>query len=199
VIIYLHGFNSTPASNKAGILRRYLAERGLEHHFVCPQLDHWPDHAIATVEAVMARASTPVTLVGSSLGGFYASTLAERHGVCAVLLNPAVHAQRDLRAALGPQRNLYSDEAYEFTEEHLAQLDRMYALRVTPERYLLIVETGDEILDYREAVLHYRSARQIVVEGGDHSLASYPRHLPVIVEFAGLSASDTVSGRTLRV
>ncbi len=199
MIIYLHGFNSTPASVKAGILRHSLAERGLEHHFACPQLDHWPDRAIATIEAVMARAPAPVTLVGSSLGGFYASTLAERHGVRAVLLNPAVHAQRDLRAALGPQRNLYSDEAYEFTEEHLAQLDRMYAPRVTPERYLLIVETGDEVLDYREAVLHYRNARQIVVEGGDHSLVSYPRHLPAIVEFAGLVAPGAASAPALRV
>jgi len=199
MIVYLHGFNSTPASSKAGILRRYLAERGLEDRFACPRLDHWPDRALATVEAVIARASTPVTLVGSSLGGFYANTLAERHGVRAVLLNPAVYAQRALREALGPQRNLYSGEAYEFTEEHLAQLDRMVAPHVTPERYLLIVETGDEVLDYREAVLHYRGARQVVVAGGDHSLVSYPQHLPAIVEFAGLVAPGAVSARALQV
>ena len=187
MILYLHGFNSTPASNKARVLQRYMEERGLGPLFACPRLDHRPDRAIAAAEAVMARASTPVTLVGSSLGGFYASALAEKHGVRAVLLNPAVHAQRALRDALGPQRNLYSGEAYEFTEEHLAQLDRIYTARVTPDRYLLIAETGDEVLDYREAVLHYRGARQIIVEGGDHSLASYPRHLPAILEFAALS------------
>ena len=186
MIVYLHGFNSTPASKKAQQLAAYMRERGLGAQFECPQLPHLPDEAIAVAEAAIARAGDrPVTLVGSSLGGFYATWLAERHALNAVLLNPAVMAQRDLRAMLGPQKNLHSGEEYELTEAHVAGWERLLAPVITPSRYLLIVETGDELLDYREAVERYRGARQIVIPGGDHTLASFTEHLPAILEFAG--------------
>ena len=85
------------------------------------------------------------------------------------------------------QQNLHTGERYELTEAHLAQWERLFVPKVTPERYLLLVETGDEALDYREAVEKYRGARQIVVEGGDHTLKSFPDHIPLIVDFAGLA------------
>ncbi len=185
MIIYLHGFNSTPASRKARETEGYLVARGLTNAFGCPQLPHRPEEAIAVAEAAIAAARTPVTLVGSSLGGFYATWLAEKHGFNAVLLNPAVLAGRDLRALLGPQKNLYSGEEYVLTEAHIAGWERLVLPTITPSRYLLIVETGDEVLDYREAVERYRGARQIVIEGGDHTLASFPEHMPAILEFAG--------------
>ncbi|MCX7893779.1 MAG: alpha/beta fold hydrolase [Burkholderiales bacterium] len=186
MIVYLHGFNSTPQSKKARELHAYMTARGLGADFVCPQLPHWPDDAIAAAErAIAAAAGRPVTLVGSSLGGFYATWLAERHDLRAVLLNPACMAARDLHPLVGTQRNLYSGEEYELTEAHIEAWERLRVPRITPSRYLLIVETGDEVLDYREAVALYEGARQIVVEGGDHTLVSFPRHLPTILEFAG--------------
>ena len=121
--------------------------------------------------------------VGSSLGGFYATHLAEKHGARAVLVNPAVDPHAGLRAYLGAQQNLYTGELYELTEAHLEDWKRLYVPRITPARYLLIVETGDEVLDYRRAVERYAGAEQIVVEGGDHSLQSFPRHLERIAEF----------------
>jgi len=191
VIIYLHGFNSSPQSHKARVLAREMARRGLADRFSCPQLPDRPRAAIALAERELERHPPGVvTLVGSSLGGFYATWLAERHGVRAVLLNPAVAPQVDLESYLGTQRNLYSGEAYELTREHLAEWRALAVGAVHPERYLLIVETGDEVLDYRIAVAKYRSARQIVVEGGDHALASFVRHVPAILAFAGLGGPD---------
>jgi hypothetical protein len=128
-------------------------------------------------------------LVGSSLGGFYATHLAEKHGLRAVLLNPAVTPQLDLESYLGTQRNLYTGEAYELTRDHIAEWRALEMPVIHPERYLLIVETGDEALDYREAVRKYAGARQVVIEGGDHTLASFPEHLPLILEFAGLAGA----------
>jgi len=188
VIIYLHGFNSSPESHKAQLFGREMARRGLGDRFVCPKLPHRPAEAIALVEREFAKhAAEDVTFVGSSLGGFYATYLAEQHGARAVLLNPAVTPQADLESYLGVQRNLYSGEEYELTPAHLAQW-RALAVPVTlPERYLLIVETGDEVLDYRAAVAKYHGARQVVVQGGDHTLKSFPEHLPLILEFAGLA------------
>jgi predicted esterase YcpF (UPF0227 family) len=105
-----------------------------------------------------------------------------------VLLNPAVRPGRDLESYLGIQRNLYTGAEYELTREHVAAWRRPDVAVVHPERYLLIVETGDEVLDYREAVARYAGAQQVIVAGGDHTLKSFPEHLPLILEFAGLPA-----------
>ncbi|MFO1362794.1 MAG: YqiA/YcfP family alpha/beta fold hydrolase [Burkholderiales bacterium] len=185
-IVYLHGFNSAPQSHKAQLMRRYLEERGLGARFVCPALPHHPDAAIALVERTLAAQAAGATLVGSSLGGFYATHLAERLAVRAVLLNPAVRPGRDLESYLGLQRNLYTGAEYELTRAHLDAWRRLDVAAVHPERYLLIVETGDEVLDYREAVAKYAGARQVIVPGGDHTLRSFAGHLPLILAFAGL-------------
>lgn len=188
MIVYLHGFNSSPQSAKAQHFKRYLEERGRGDEFVCPRLVHSPNLAIAAAEAAIAR--TPgrnITLVGSSLGGFYATWLAEKHDLRAVLVNPAIDPHVGLRAYLGPQQPHHGGEAYELTEEHLVEWRALYVERVRPERYLLLVETGDEVLDYRIAVRRYVGAKQIVVQGGDHSLASFTEHIPLILGFAGMA------------
>ena len=188
VLIYLHGFNSSPQSHKAQVLARHLAERGLGGCYACPALPHQPEAAVAVIEAELVRAPKgPVTLVGSSLGGFYATWFAEKHGLKAVLINPAIHPHRDLRGFLGVQQNLHSGEKYELTEAHLAQWAQRFVTVITPARYLLLVETGDETLDYREAVAKYAGAKQMVVQGGDHTLQSFAHHIPLILEFAGLT------------
>jgi uncharacterized protein len=187
MLIYLHGFNSSPASHKAQLLKRYLEEQSLGEQYSCPTLPHLPNRAIAVIEAQIARhACESVTLVGSSLGGFYATYLAERHNLRAVLLNPSVIPHEGLRAYLGVQRNLYTDAEYELTEDHLRQWEKLHMRSIHPERYLLIVETGDELLDYRAAVEKYLGAQQVVIEGGDHGLQSFPEQLPLILEFARL-------------
>jgi predicted esterase YcpF (UPF0227 family) len=188
VLIYLHGFNSSPQSHKAQVLGRYLAERGLGKRYACPALPHQPQQAVAVIEAALAGAPHgSVTLVGSSLGGFYATWFAEKHGLKAVLVNPAIHPHRDLSAFLGAQQNLHTGEKYELTEAHVAQWAKLFVPVISPAHYLLLVETGDEVLDYREAVGKYAGARQVVVPGGDHALQSFPDHIPLILEFAGLA------------
>jgi len=181
MIAYLHGFNSSPQSHKARVLGRFLAERGVGSQYACPALPPLASEAIREAERLL---SSDTCFVGSSLGGFYATWLAEKHGVKAVLVNPAIDPHVGLRAYLGRQENLHTGEPYELTEAHLRDWERHYAPRITPGRYLLIVETGDEVLDYRRAVERYAGAEQIVVPGGDHSLQSFPRHLPRILEFA---------------
>jgi len=189
MLIYLHGFNSSPQSHKAQVLGRYMEARGLGASFLCPALPHWPEQAIAAIEDAIAQAPNHAcTLVGSSLGGFYATWFAEKRGLNAVLINPAIHPHRDLRTFLGVQQNLHTGEKYELTEAHLAQWARLFLPAVTPSRYLLLVETGDELLDYREAVQKYAGAQQVVVQGGDHTLQSFPEHIPLILEFARFGA-----------
>ena len=184
MIVYLHGFNSSPQSHKAQVLKRYMEARGLGGEFACPAL---PVSAQAAVRVIRdtVQGREPVCDLGSSLGGFYATYLVEEQGGKAVLINPAVDPHIGLRAYLGPQKNLHTGEAYELTEKHLEEWRAIDVPAVTPSRYLLVVETGDEVLDYRRAVERYAGAEQIVVTGGDHSLQSFPDHLQRILGFAG--------------
>jgi predicted esterase YcpF (UPF0227 family) len=187
VIVYLHGFNSSPQSHKAKVLADFMAALGLARRFACPALPPEASEAIAAAEAVMAaHPGERFCFVGSSLGGYYATHLAEKHGTRAVLLNPAIDPHVGLRADLGEQRNLHTGEPYLLTEAHLRAWEALHEPRIDPSRYLLVVETGDEVLDYRRAVERYRGAEQVVIHGGDHSMQSFPQHLPRILAFAGL-------------
>jgi uncharacterized protein len=189
MLLYLHGFNSSAGSHKAQVLGRYMHERGLAAHYACPALPPLATEAITLLEDTIARyPGEAFCFVGSSLGGFYATYLAEKHAARAVLLNPAIDPHVGLREFLGPQRNLHTGEPYELTEIHLQAWERLWVPHITPQRYLLIVETGDEVLDYRRALERYAGARQIVIQGGDHSLVSFPRQLAQILRFAGLEA-----------
>ena len=185
MIVYLHGFNSSPLSHKAKVMAEFMAAQGRASDYACPALPTHASEAIAAVETMMSgRPGVHWCFVGSSLGGFYATYLAEKHDAKAVLLNPAIEPHVGLRAYLGEQKNLHTGEPYELTEAHLEAWGALVVPRITPSRYLLIVETGDEVLDYRQAVERYRGAEQVVIEGGDHSLQSFPRHLARILAFA---------------
>lgn len=188
MLVYIHGFNSSPESFKAGLLQRRLDELGRAREFRAPRLSHWPKQAIGQLEDELRTAAPAesVTLLGSSLGGFYATWLAERMDLRAVLVNPAVRPYESLRDYLGPQKNLHSGEEYVLTSEHLAQLEALEIGAITrPERYLILVTTGDEVLDYRQAVEKYRGARQIVIPGGDHGFGTFGDYLDPVLEFHG--------------
>lgn len=186
-IVYLHGFCSSPASTKARLLAAALESRGLGDRLFCPALSHVPREAVAQVEAIIdTQRSRPLTLVGSSLGGYYATWFAERHALRAALINPAVVAPISLDQFVGTQTNLHTGESFEFTAEHIGELRALELPRITPERYLLLVETGDEVLDYRQAVARYAGCRQIVLDGGDHSFTRFADLLPQLLEYCGL-------------
>lgn len=194
MIIYLHGFRSAPASIKAQALQRHMRAQGLDEEFWCGLLPPEPDAVIALVERRIARCraerpEVPPTLVGSSLGGYYATHLAEKHDLKAVLVNPAVVAPLSLEAYVGPQTNLYTGETFDFKHGYIAQLRAMDVATIArPQNFWLMVETGDEVLDYRDAVAKYAGARQTVLEGGDHGFSRWTDYLDDVIAFAGLAA-----------
>jgi predicted esterase YcpF (UPF0227 family) len=185
-IVYLHGFISSPQSKKAVMLGDYLANVVSSVGYRVPQLHHRPARAMDEVEAACAGIEpADLTLVGSSLGGFYATLAAERLGCRAALLNPAVHPHAHFERYLGPQRNLYTGEEFELTRGHIDELRALDLAAITrPQRYWLFVETGDVVLDYRDAVAFYKGALHTIVRGGDHTLVSFPEHVPELVEWA---------------
>jgi predicted esterase YcpF (UPF0227 family) len=189
-LLYLHGFNSAQTSHKAQILQAQMDRLGHGAEFLAPDLPHRPAQAMTLVEALIAQLPSKPTLVGSSLGGYYATYLAERHDLQAVLINPAVAPYRLLAPLLGPQRNYYTGETYELTAQHLAELQALEVETLHPERYFLLVQTGDEILDYRDAVARYAGAKQRVIAGGDHGFQHFENYLDEILAFAGMAADS---------
>ena len=185
MIVYIHGFNSSPASFKARLLRERLAAPARASEFAAPALPHGPAAAAALL-AGLARMHPQAVLVGSSLGGYYATWLAEKFLLRAVLVNPAVRPYDLLAGCVGRQKNLYTGEEYDFTAQHVDELRALEVAAITPERYLLMVETGDEVLDYRRAVEKYRGAQQLVSEGGDHGFSDFADHLDRVLAFAGM-------------
>ena len=186
MFIYIHGFNSSPQSAKARQLKAKIDSLGRGDQYWCPALPDRPAQAMALLETeVLRHRPETVTLVGSSLGGFYSTYLVEKHGVRAVLVNPAIVPHEGLEIYLGPQKNLHSGEAYELTREHLNELRALYV--PAPKRldnYYVIVTTGDDVLDYRQAISTYAGARQLVIEGSDHGFAEFENYLGSVLEFA---------------
>lgn len=196
MIVYLHGFRSSPQSQKARQLKAHMEARGLGHLFCCDALPVRPAAAIALAERQIAAARTPVTLVGSSLGGYYATYLAETHGLKAVLVNPAVVAHLSLADFVGPQTNLYTGESFEFGPQHIDELRAIEVPVLTrPQDFLLLVESGDEVLDHRQAVVRYAGARQVVLPGGDHGFSRFADYLDAILDFAGLRPASAALPR----
>lgn len=185
MLIYIHGFNSSSQSGKARELAGWLAERGLAEAWACPDLPHRPLAAIALLESLIARSQGRAKLIGSSLGGFYAAWLAEKHALKAVHINPCLACHDKLSGYVGQvQSNWHTGAEYVFSAEHLAELASLQVERLArPDRHLLLVETGDEVLDYREAVDYFAGACQIVLEGGDHGFSRFADYIPTLLEF----------------
>ena len=192
-ILYLHGFNSAPQSAKGELLASAAAALAEPPRFHLPQLSHRPAQAMRDVCAWIDREAPEgreLALIGSSLGGFYATFLAEKYGARAVLINPSVRPHEDLRPFAGRQKNLYTGEEYEITPAHFAELASLAVSRITrPERYLLLARTGDEILDWRESVAFYAGAFQYIAGGGDHGWTDFHAEADSVLRFAGAGAS----------
>ncbi|MBI5781839.1 MAG: alpha/beta fold hydrolase [Rhodocyclales bacterium] len=195
MILYLHGFRSSPQSAKAQALAAYMAAKGFADSFYCPQLPVAPAEAMVMLRKEVARLAEHTgrlpTVVGSSLGGFYATRLAEDLGMRAVAVNPVVFPSRGLSAYVGRLTNLYTGEAFEWTPEHVAQLRALERDHLEhPERLWLMVELGDELLDHRQTIAFYQGAKQTVLEGGDHSFTRWNDYLDEILVWAGLMPAE---------
>ena len=187
MIFYLHGFRSAPSSWKARALHDHLAAWGRGDEFWCEPLPVSPEAVKGLVQGAVLKSSAPSVFVGSSLGGFYATWFAERYDARAVLVNPLVPASKTLEDWIGEHENLYTGERFTLTQAHIKALREMEdqtRIITRPERYRLLVETGDEVLDYRQAVSHYSGAVQTVLPGGNHSFTWWKDYLDDVVAFA---------------
>lgn len=193
-LLYLHGFRSSPQSMKAQKMAAIVRQRHPAVHWHCPQLPPSPQAALRGILDDIAgwpleAGHQGLAVVGSSLGGFYATAVAERLGVRAVLLNPAVEPARDLARHIGEQTTWQNPDAHFFFEPRF--VDELKALHAgplkAPDNYLAIIAKGDEVLDWREMAARYAGAHIRLLEGGDHALSDFDTHVPEILDFLALA------------
>ena len=189
-LLYLHGFRSSPQSVKAKKMAALVAARYPDVTWWCPQLPPSPRDAMALLtQGIAGWPHASMAVIGSSLGGFYATAVAERCGCKAVLLNPAVDPARDLSAYIGEQTTWQNPDEHFFFEAHF--VDELRALQAgplaTPQNYLAVIAKGDEVLDWREMAARYAQANLRLLEGGDHALSDFDAHVPAILDFLNLA------------
>jgi hypothetical protein len=189
-LLYLHGFRSSPQSTKARRVAAWIAQHRPDVAWCCPQLPPSPRETIELIDRLVADwPRETMAVVGSSLGGFYAAVVAERHGCAAVLLNPAVHPARDLAKYVGETTAWHSDERFFFRPEFVDELRAMAIPHLTnPERCFAVIAKGDEVLDWQEMCAFVAGARIELLEGGDHAISDFALHLPKVMRFLGLLA-----------
>ena len=183
MIIYIHGFGSSGEASKAKALRYFCHQQQIR--FIAPSLPSIPDLAIKTLSELIEsyQENEPVSLIGSSLGGYYALYLSDKYNLKAALINPAVNAPETLHQALGHGVNYYDDSRYEWNESHLDMLVNYEIEEPEEDSILLLLQKGDEVLDYEEACDALPNAQTILEEGGSHSFDGIERHFETIIAF----------------
>jgi predicted esterase YcpF (UPF0227 family) len=189
-LLYLHGFRSSPRSFKALQLHAVVRERHPTVTWCCPQLPPSPKEAMALVHRSIAGwPRERMAVVGSSLGGFYATCVAQDTGCRAVLLNPAVDPARDLARYIGEQTAFHDpSERFWFAPEYIDELRALQRGPIAhPERYFAVIAKGDELLDWREMVGRYPGIHLKLLEGSDHGLSDFDAHVDDVLQFLQLA------------
>jgi uncharacterized protein len=184
-VLYLHGFLSSPESKKAQQTIAYCEEIGLQQRIAVPQMRNGPAATIRELRVLIeAHQQDQIVLIGSSLGGYYATYLSEEYGIPAVLINPAVRPYELWETHLGEHRNYYSNEIHIVSREDIEELkDLEISPLKNPANFMLFVQTGDETLDYRQALEKFSSSSRVVRENGNHSYENFKLELPAIFDF----------------
>lgn len=177
--LYIHGFNSSGSSHKSNLLARHIQRYQLDIILHSPDLASTPSRAYAQLQQILADlGDCKPALVGSSMGGFFATCLAEQFNLRALLINPVVQPARLFTALMGPQHNPYTDEHYVLGEQHRQEVTELTPTHLTrPGNYQVLLGQQDETLDYRDALDYYKQSEIVLIPEGDHQLPVFEDYI----------------------
>jgi predicted esterase YcpF (UPF0227 family) len=182
--IFIHGFGSSGLGSKALIFRKHF--KNIDKKIIAPSLSYIPKLAIDTLEQLIQSSCEEVNLIGSSLGGYYSIYLANKYNLKAVLINPAIDSATTLKRILNMgdrATNFYDDSEFDWKVEYLDMLRDIRVDKIDNGKYLLLLQKGDEILDYKEALEKIPNAIKIVEDGGTHQFDKIERYFNDIEGF----------------
>ena len=184
-LLYLHGFNSSPNSKKARLTKEWFACRVPDVDFLCPVIPPFANAAVDVLENEIALLEDrAVHLIGSSMGGFFATCLIEKYDLKGVLVNPAVNPARGMKALLGKNKNFQGTDFWMLEPCHIDEYrDNTYERIKNKSNYLVLLQSGDEVIDYRDAAEYYAGCSVIIEQGGNHSFTNYRYYLNEIYQF----------------
>lgn len=186
--IYIHGFGSSGEGTKAKLFRQYY--KSINEPFIAPSLSYIPTLAIQTLEELIESYNGEVKLIGSSLGGYYAIYLSEKYNVKAVLISPAIFPYNSLERALGQALSFYDASHFQWIEFHLENLKKYEIEVICKENFMALLQTGDEVLDYKEAADKFADANLIVEEGGNHGFENIEKYFEEIRDFLKVKSNS---------
>jgi len=181
MVIYIHGFGGSGEGSKAKAFREYFKSR--KEGFIAPSLSYVPELAINTLEELIESYDEEVTLIGSSLGGYYTIFLSNKYNLKAVLLNPSITPYKTLKSYIGDAPNFYDNSSFKWKENHIKMLDSYIVNDIEKKSFMLLVQMGDELLNPQDAIEKFDGAKVIALDGGNHSFEGIELYFDSIREF----------------
>ena len=178
--IYIHGFGGSGEGVKAKLFREYF--KSINKPFIAPSLSYVPELTISTLEELI-ESYKDVTLIGSSLGGYFSLYLSQKYNIRVALLNPSIYPTITLKNSIGDAPNFYDESSFKWNNTHINMLQNFNTKATQQELIMLLVQKGDDLLDHREAVDFLPNSHMIVEDGGSHSFEGIEKHFKNIVEF----------------
>lgn len=181
MILYIHGFGSSAEAKKAKLFREFFKSSG--EPFIAPSLSHIPNLALSTLEDIIEACESDVKIIGASLGGFYSLYLSQKYNLKAVLINPSINPEITLQRAIGHGMSYYDNSQYEWNATHVESLKKFKTSSVNQKNIMLLLQKGDDLLDYKEAELFLQGSTMFIEEGGTHNFEGIERYFEKIEVF----------------
>ena len=183
-ILYFHGFASSSNSNKAKVLKKYISKNYKNAEIIIPDLDNNFKMAVSQIHKLIKSAKHPIVFIGSSLGGYYASYFSTKLKTKSVLINPAIPPLRDFEMYLGENENYSTGEKFIITPEDIRYIRKIsYKKYANAENTYVLLESDDEVLNYKETAKYFSGSYLDIIYGGSHSYESLDEKLKKIVDF----------------
>ena len=186
-ILYLHGFASSADSKKANLIETFITKKTKSTKILIPDLDNDIKSAYHQIDFLIKKES-PSSIIGSSLGGFYATYFSDKYNLLCVNINPAV-PPIDMSEYLGENKNFSTGEKFFINNYHLDLLDTMskkIKFLKKPKNFLTLIQSGDEVLDYKNSLKYFAASRVEVKFGGNHSFEGFEKYLSKVKIFLNL-------------